>query len=62
MNIELRPIDRIRPYESNPRKNDQAVDAVARSIQAFGFRQPIIVDGRGGRAGSRGRLIRRRRR
>jgi hypothetical protein len=37
-------IDDVTPYEKNPRLNDQAVDAVARSIQAFGFRQPIVVD------------------
>jgi len=47
MNIELWPLDRIRPYESNPRKNDQAVDAVVKSIRTFGFRQPIVVDGDG---------------
>lgn len=41
-------IDEIRPYEKNPRIIPQAaVDAVARSIQAFGFRQPIVVDGQG---------------
>jgi len=44
MDIELRNIDDIRPYESNPRVNDQAVDAVAASIRQFGFRQPIVVD------------------
>lgn len=38
----------IRPYDRNPRIIPQAaVDAVARSIQAFGFRQPIVVDGNG---------------
>jgi site-specific DNA-methyltransferase (adenine-specific) len=38
----------IKPYEHNPRIIPQAaVDAVARSIQAFGFRQPIVVDGNG---------------
>jgi DNA modification methylase len=47
MKIELRPLQDIRPYERNPRVNDQAVEAVARSIQEFGFRQPIVVDGRG---------------
>src|SRR5262249_34832171 len=31
-------------YENNPRQNDAAVDAVAASIQAFGFSQPIVVD------------------
>ena len=30
-----------------PRVNDSAVDAVARSIQEFGFRQPIVVDEEG---------------
>lgn len=41
-------LDDIRPYERNPRVIPQAaVDAVARSIQAFGFRAPIIVDGHG---------------
>jgi len=43
--VELRPIDAIRPYEANPRVNDQAVDAVATSLREFGFRQPIVVDG-----------------
>ncbi len=42
--VELRKIDDIRPYERNPRINDQAVDAVAESLQQFGFRQPIVVD------------------
>lgn len=38
----------IKPYDRNPRIIPQAaVDAVARSIQAFGFRQPIVVDGSG---------------
>jgi len=45
--VELRPIDAIRPYEGNPRVNDQAVDAVAASLREFGFRQPIVVDGDG---------------
>jgi DNA modification methylase len=44
MQIELRPVGSIRPYENNPRINDQAVDAVAASIQEFGFRQPIVID------------------
>jgi len=44
MHVELRNIADIRPYESNPRRNDHAVEAVARSIAEFGFRQPIVVD------------------
>ena len=34
----------IRPYEQNPRFNDDAVDAVAKSIKEFGWQQPIVVD------------------
>jgi len=44
MHVQMRPITSIRPYENNPRHNDEAVDAVAASIKAFGFRQPIVVD------------------
>lgn len=41
-------LSEIRPYERNPRIIPQAaVDAVAKSIAAFGFRQPIVVDGDG---------------
>src|SRR5258708_37718904 len=43
MLVEMRPITSIRPYENNPRMND----AVAASIKAFGFRQPIVVDEEG---------------
>ena len=45
--VELRKIDDVRPYERNPRINDQAVDAVAASLAEFGFRQPIVVDADG---------------
>ena len=31
-------------YENNPRKNDNAVEAVANSIRSFGFKVPIIID------------------
>jgi DNA modification methylase len=44
MKIELRKPSDIKPYPGNPRLNDSAVDAVARSLQEFGFRQPIVVD------------------
>ena len=47
MRIELRKLSDIQPYASNPRRNDRAVEAVARSIQEFGFRQPIVVDEQG---------------
>ena len=45
---KMTKLSEIRPYDRNPRIIPQAaVDAVARSIQAFGFRQPIVVDGHG---------------
>ena len=47
MKVETRDISTIKPYEKNPRLNDQAVDAVAGSLKEFGFRQPIVVDEHG---------------
>jgi len=44
MQIKLRDINSIFPYEGNPRINDNAVDAVTASLREFGFRQPIVVD------------------
>ena len=44
MQIQKRPLGDIKAYERNPRHNDAAVEAVARSIAEFGFRQPIVVD------------------
>lgn len=37
-------INQIIPYENNPRKNDDAVEAVANPIKNFGFKPPIVVD------------------
>lgn len=47
MNIEQWEIDRVKPYENNPRKNEKAIDMVAESLRAFGWRQPIVVDSNG---------------
>jgi len=44
LEVKMVSIGSIKQYENNPRINDQAVDAVAESIKAFGFRQPIVVD------------------
>ena len=44
MRIEELSLDVLIPYEHNPRKNDDAVEAVANSIREFGFKVPIIVD------------------
>lgn len=44
MEIITKKIDEVIPYEKNPRKNDDAVDYVAKSIKEFGFKVPIIID------------------
>lgn len=41
--VELKTAD-LKPYEMNPRYNDNAVDAVAESIKEFGFKVPIVID------------------
>ena len=48
MNIETLPIDAVHEYDRNPRTiNDAAIDAVAKSIEAFGFKVPILIDADG---------------
>jgi ParB-like chromosome segregation protein Spo0J len=47
MKIEYWEIAKVKPYDKNPRRNDKAVEAVAKSIREFGFRQPIVVDAAG---------------
>lgn len=44
MEIIKKHIDEVIPYEKNPRFNDNAVDAVAKSIQEFGWKVPIVID------------------
>ncbi len=47
MKIDPWSLADIRPYENNPRLNDEGVNALAASIREFGFRQPIVVDEQG---------------
>ena len=44
MKIIDKKLSELTPYANNPRLNDGAVDAVAASIKAFGFKVPIIID------------------
>ena len=44
MQVVEKKIAEIKPYEKNPRKNDNAVDAVASSISQFGFKVPVVID------------------
>src|SRR5258708_24449438 len=45
--IEIWPIDRLREYPRNPRKNDAAVDRMCASIREFGFKIPCLARSNG---------------
>ena len=47
MDIIYKDLKELKPYENNPRFNDDAVDKVAESIKEFGFKVPIIIDKNG---------------
>lgn len=47
MNVVMKGLAEIHPYENNPRMNDKAATAVAKSIQAYGFKVPIVIDASG---------------
>ena len=47
MEIVMKTLKEIMPYEKNPRKNDDAVKYVAESIKEFGFKVPIVIDSDG---------------
>ena len=44
MQIKEILLTELKPYENNPRKNDYAVNQVAKSIEKFGFKIPIVID------------------
>lgn len=44
LNVTQMKVSDLIEYENNPRKNDDAVSAVARSIKEFGFKVPVIID------------------
>ena len=44
LQITVLPITQIRPYWRNPRQNDDTVQAIKRSIEHYGFNQPLLVD------------------
>jgi DNA modification methylase len=56
--IELWPIERLRPYERNPRTHSEGqVDQIAASMVEFGWTNPILVDEQGGVLAGHGRLL-----
>lgn len=44
MKIEEVKTEILKPYDKNPRINDDAISKVVESIKNFGFQQPIVVD------------------
>ncbi len=56
--IELWPIEKLRPYERNPRTHSEAqVDRIAASMVEFGWTNPVLVDEQGGILAGHGRLL-----
>lgn len=55
--LEIWPVDRLRPYARNPRTHsDEQIDQLCRSMEEFGFTNPILVDGDDGIIAGHGRL------
>ena len=44
MKIKNIEIEKVIPYENNPRINQDAVNVVKDSLSKFGFKQPIVID------------------
>jgi site-specific DNA-methyltransferase (adenine-specific) len=44
LKVQELAVSALKPWEHNPRLNDHAVDAVAKSIKSFGFNVPILCD------------------
>lgn len=55
--IELRPVASLRPSARNARTHSKAqVAQIARSIEQFGFTNPLLIDEKGGVLAGHGRL------
>ena len=44
MQIVYKKLSELKPYENNPRLNEDAVPYVKKSIEEFGFKVPIVID------------------
>ena len=42
--IVYKKVSELKLNKKNPRKNDGAVDTVAKSIEKYGFKNPLIID------------------
>jgi ParB/Sulfiredoxin domain len=58
LTVEYRPLEALVPYVRNPRTHSEAqVAEIAASIRAFGFTNPILIDGDNGIIAGHGRLL-----
>jgi len=56
--LEHWPIDRLRPYEQNPRTHSaEQITKIAASLLEFGWTNPILVDGDAGVIAGHGRIL-----
>ena len=56
--IEIWPVDRLVPYQRNPRTHsEEQVMKIAASIAEFGFVNPVLVDSDAGILAGHGRLL-----
>lgn len=56
--IKMWNVDQLIPYERNSRKHSsEQIERIARSIEEFGFTNPILVDGTNGIIAGHGRLM-----
>ena len=57
LNVELRPIANLKPYANNARTHTKKqVDQIARSIERFGFTNPVLTDDGDGIIAGHGRV------
>ncbi|MEL6734725.1 MAG: DNA methyltransferase [Pseudomonadota bacterium] len=57
LNVELRPVAELIPYANNARIHSPAqIDQIARSIERFGFTNPVLIDDADGIIAGHGRV------
>ena len=57
-NIELLAVEMLVPYAKNARTHSgEQIEAVARSIERFGFTNPVLIDADGGIVAGHGRVL-----
>ena len=44
LQITYKNVEELKAYDKNPRKNDEAIPYLKKSIEEFGFKVPVVVD------------------